>query len=316
MNIGNSLFPLVSIVLPTYNRAYILPRAIQSVFGQTYQNWELIIVDDGSIDATPDLVAGYHDARIRYIRHGTNKGLAAGRNTGLNAARADFVANLDSDDEWEAAKLEKEMAVFQKAPPNVCVVYSGYERKLARGTTVLLPSRTMPVKEGDLSNAFLEGNCISMQMAIIRKEAALRIGSFDERVEALQDWEFWLRLAPICEFRYVPEILTRGSVLPDSIAKNQQKRLRARVYIFQKHKALFQKNPSVYAWHAFTIGRAFAMMGNAAKAKNYFAIALHMRPFLPRYIVAYTTTVVGSAIGVPNLYTIIAKKKPYTTHPL
>ena len=95
---GKSTMPLVSIILPTYNRADTIRRAIRSVEAQTYTNWELIVIDDGSTDGTADQVAGL-DARVRIIRQG-NQGTAGARNAGLKASRGEYLAFLDSDDEW------------------------------------------------------------------------------------------------------------------------------------------------------------------------------------------------------------------------
>ena len=92
--------PRVSVVIPTYNRARLLPRAVGSVLAQTFEDWELIIVDDGSDDDTPDVIAGFEDARIRCIRHERNLGVSAARNTGIAAARGEYVTWFDDDDEW------------------------------------------------------------------------------------------------------------------------------------------------------------------------------------------------------------------------
>ena len=97
----------VSAIIPTYNRANIVIRAIQSVLNQTYQNFELLVIDDGSQDNTEEIVTGIHDNRIKYIRHEKNKGVAAARNTGIEAAKGEFIAFLDSDDEWLPNKLKR-----------------------------------------------------------------------------------------------------------------------------------------------------------------------------------------------------------------
>jgi glycosyltransferase involved in cell wall biosynthesis len=107
---------LVSVVLPTFNRGYCLERAIRSVLGQTYPDWELIVVDDGSTDDTQAVLESFKDPRIRVFRHSVNRGVAAARNTGLAAARGEFIAFLDSDDEWRPDKLTKQLDVMTRAP--------------------------------------------------------------------------------------------------------------------------------------------------------------------------------------------------------
>lgn len=122
--------PTVSVIIPTYNRAHLVGRAIQSVLNQTYKDFELIIVDDGSTDNTEDIIKKYQkkDERIKYIRRKKNKGGSVARNTGINAAIGEYIAFLDSDDEWLTEKLERQMKVFKSTSSEVGVVYSGFFR--------------------------------------------------------------------------------------------------------------------------------------------------------------------------------------------
>lgn len=105
--------PKVSVIIPTYNRAHLIGRAIKSVLNQTYKDFEIIIVDDGSTDKTEEVVKDFKDERVRYIRREKNKGGSAARNTGIKAARGEYIAFQDSDDEWLPEKLEKQMKAFE-----------------------------------------------------------------------------------------------------------------------------------------------------------------------------------------------------------
>lgn len=116
--------PTVSIIIPTYNRRQSIGRFIKSVLNQTYRDFELIIVDDGSTDNTRELVAGFNNERIRYVRHEENKGEAAARNTGIKAARGEYIASHDSDDEWLHEKLAKQIRAFENCSPEIGVVYN------------------------------------------------------------------------------------------------------------------------------------------------------------------------------------------------
>lgn len=116
--------PTVSVILPTYNRAHLLERAIQSVLDQTYPDFEIIVVDDASIDNTVNIIKGIINERIRYIRHEKNKGAAAARNTGIKLAKGKYIAFQDSDDEWLRDKLEKQIKIFETVSPEVGVVYT------------------------------------------------------------------------------------------------------------------------------------------------------------------------------------------------
>ena len=103
----------VSVIIPTYNRAKLIKRSILSVLNQTYQNFEIIVVDDGSADDTKSVVESFNNPKIRYIRHDINKGQSAARNTGIKNAKGKYIAFQDSDDEWLPEKLEKQMSCFE-----------------------------------------------------------------------------------------------------------------------------------------------------------------------------------------------------------
>ena len=117
---------LVSVIMPTYNRAHLLPRAIKSVLSQTFKDFELIIIDGGSIDNTEDVVKSFKDPRIIYINQGINQGISAAKNVGIMKAKGKYIAFIDSDDEWFSIKLEKQVKVFQKASNDIAVVHAGY----------------------------------------------------------------------------------------------------------------------------------------------------------------------------------------------
>src|SRR5690348_1065740 len=115
--------PVVSVILPTYNRASLISRAIRSVLNQTFTDWELLIVDDGSTDATEQLIRSRSaDSRIRYMKLPQNVGMCNARNHGIALARGEFIAFLDSDDEWLPTKLEKQLAVFRRDGPQTGLV--------------------------------------------------------------------------------------------------------------------------------------------------------------------------------------------------
>src|SRR5690348_13147078 len=109
----------VSVIIPTHNRSDFLRNAITSVLNQTYQDFEIIVVDDGSTDNTSEVVANFSDERITFIRHDTNKGGSAARNTGILASKCDYIAFLDDDDEWLPDKLRKQMEILVASPPEV-----------------------------------------------------------------------------------------------------------------------------------------------------------------------------------------------------
>ena len=121
--------PKVSVVVTTYNRAALLPRAIRSVLAQTYEDYELIIVDDCSTDDTPDVIRTFVDSRIRVVRHAENTGQSAAINTGIRLARGEYIAFLDDDDEWVESKLLRQVRALDESDPRVGLVYTWFDHR-------------------------------------------------------------------------------------------------------------------------------------------------------------------------------------------
>lgn len=208
---------LVSVILPTYNRAHTLLRAANSVLNQTYKNFELIIIDDCSTDNTEEVVKNIHDERIVYIRQFSNKGAAAARNTGIKIAKGDYVAFQDSDDEWLPEKLEKQMNVFKSVSLEVGVVYTGFWR-IEKGKKIYIPATKTTKKEVDIHNKLLKGNFITTQVAVVKKECFKKLGGFDERLPRLQDWELWIRISEHYGFYFIDEALAIVYLQKESIS--------------------------------------------------------------------------------------------------
>ncbi|MGB9587486.1 MAG: glycosyltransferase family 2 protein, partial [Armatimonadota bacterium] len=120
--------PTVSVVIPTYNRALLVERAIRSVLGQTYTDFEVIVVDDGSTDDTKRILAdlAHEDPRVRWFHHSENRGAQAARNTGCRAAEGEYIAFLDSDNEWLSNKLHLQMELLKEHGEYIGVVYCGF----------------------------------------------------------------------------------------------------------------------------------------------------------------------------------------------
>lgn len=139
--------PTVSVIIPTYNRAHTIKRAILSVLNQTYQGFEIIVVDDCSTDNTREVIEKFGDKRIRYIRKKANKGAAAAGNTGIKAVRGEYIVFLDSDDKWLPNKLDEQIKVLKVTSPKVGVVYTETQR-LMRGQEFFIPNPKIDKKDG------------------------------------------------------------------------------------------------------------------------------------------------------------------------
>lgn len=241
---NNTDRPLVSVILPTFNRAYILGEAIKSVLSQTYNNWELIIVDDGSTDKTADLVNTFKDKRIKYFKK-KNAGPCAARNYGISKSRGKWITYLDSDDVLLPACIETMVTELNKHPEAVFALPRGtrsldlYENgKLVKTVD---DSDDMPmaftVKDMFMRNARFA--CLGFMHLRRLYEEGLR---WDEKVGAMEDWEYMLTLGEKYPdgFLYVPEVLYdyHQRFGGDGRCSNSDYGTWADVfeYIYQKHK--------------------------------------------------------------------------------
>jgi glycosyltransferase involved in cell wall biosynthesis len=211
--------PKVSVIIPTCDRAEYLGVAITSVLNQTFQDFELIVVDDASIDSASDVVRSFHDDRVKFIRHETRKGGSAARNTGIVNSKCDYLAFLDDDDEWYPEKLARQMAVMLKSQPQVAVVYTGYV--LVHRSSGNIVSRMVPTQRGDLYHKLLESNPIGGTSSVMLKRTCLeKVGLFDESLPSFQDRDLWIRISREFQFDYVQEPLLNYFVHPQKVWTN------------------------------------------------------------------------------------------------
>lgn len=227
----------VSIIIPTFNRGYILADAIQSVLDQTYPHFELIIVDDGSTDDTAGVIDKFADDRIRLIRHTKNVGVATARNTGLRAAQCELVSFLDSDDLWKPDKLAREVKFLQNNP-GTDAVFTDLE-KIEGEWSVRSVVRTCPAFARLIGNADLSVGatvhrramylCMLQEMPIKIPATTFRHGAlrsawtFKETWKSGEDWEFLLRFARTHNFGFIDSPLAIQRVMSDSTLGQHKK---------------------------------------------------------------------------------------------
>lgn len=222
---------LVSIILPTYNRANYITRAIHSVLQQTYRHWELLIVDDGSSDHTHSVLRTISDPRIRLMRHSTNFGVALARNTALAAARGDLIAFIDSDDVWKPEKLRRQITFLQNNPQAAAVftdaVFRRNNTKVSSVTTYTpffarLIQATPRGPDGYLLSARQMYLCLLCELPIktptlvVQTNSLRDCGGFNEHYRCGEDWELFLRLSRTLTFGFLPEPLVEIEVLDDA----------------------------------------------------------------------------------------------------
>lgn len=182
--------PLVSVVIPTYNRQYTLQRAIESVIHQTDQNWELIIVDDGSTDHTVDWIR-HHYPRAKVFQQ-CHQGVSAARNHGIRQAKGDWIAFLDSDDAWLPAKLAHQMSRIRQ-DASIAIAHTN-EIWIRKGVRVNAMKKHVK-KGGWIFQHCLPLCAISPSSVIIHRQVFDHVGVFDETLPACEDYDLWLRIA-------------------------------------------------------------------------------------------------------------------------
>jgi len=272
---------LVSVVVPTHNRADIILDALDSVWRQTYRPIELIVVDDGSTDDTEVEVHKWRLSRerqeifsIRYVLQ-ENQGANAARNRGIKEARGEYVAFLDSDDRWLPEKLQKQMAIFH-ADPNVGGVYCGL-RYVDLKTGERAPSEPRAYPEGNLLHKLLVHDVTEGEPCwIVKKECLNQVGMFDVTLPARLGWDLWIRLSEKYKIGCIPEVLVEGgNHSGERVRSNPQREIEAHQTIFKKYaswrarfplwvslaarSAMYRRRGRVYFHRGISKKKAFIM---------------------------------------------------------
>ena len=220
--------PRVSIIIPTYNRADLIVRAIKSLQKQTVDNFEIFVVDDASTDNTGEVIKDLNDDRIKYIRLPENKGQCISRNIAIKQANGEFIGFLDSDDEWLPEKIEKQIRVFEESDdPKLAAVYCGYiEKDEVRNKTMSFTIDRNETK-GDYYKTLLSGHCPSTPtMFLVKKSVLDEVQGFDEFLPTFVDYDLWLRIARLgYSFDSVEEpLIVKYEHAGSQIAKDLKKR--------------------------------------------------------------------------------------------
>jgi glycosyltransferase involved in cell wall biosynthesis len=201
------MVPLVSVIIPTYNRAGLVAEAVASVEAQTFRDLEILVVDDGSTDNTPDVLALLEGVRV--LRHPTRRGVAAARNLGAAAARGEWLAFLDSDDLWLPEKLARQMAYLEERPG--LLLCQTDETWVRNGVRVNKPASHRKVA-GQIFLPSLARCMVSPSAVVLHRRLLADHGGFDENLPAAEDYDLWLRLTWRFEVGLVDEplIIKRG----------------------------------------------------------------------------------------------------------
>lgn len=229
---------LVSVVIPTYNREKTIKRSVDSVLNQTYDNIEVIVVDDCSTDKTYEVIKQYNDKRVRYYKLEKNSGACVARNFGIKQAKGKYIAFQDSDDEWYKNKIEFQIKnlVDNKSDIDFCE----YE-KIDEKNCIKFPNEKSKyyIKRFGIEKALRYGNFISTQLLLVKKEC-FNYYLFDKNLPRLQDYDLVLMLSSKFKFSYTKHCLVTLFVQDDSISKSNEK-LKKSIDIMFRKKYKYEK---------------------------------------------------------------------------
>ena len=272
----NNNLPLVSVIIPTYNRAYLIEQAIYSVLNQTYPNIELIIVDDASNDNTESIIKNFNDARISCIKQKQHAGAAAARNKGILESRGEFISFLDSDDTINPEKIQKQVNAILNADEDVAAVYCGLNLIDFKTKEIIGQS----IHKKNFYNNFKNGKFIltpTTGTILARKDAIVDIGGFDERLPAHQDTELAIRFCQKYNYLLLEEFLVNAVKNHDQISSVSKNHIKGKEIIFEKHKKFLSKH--ILYGLCKQIANYYIISGNSSKAIFYIKEALKLKPF-------------------------------------
>lgn len=260
--LNNSFFmPYFSVIIPSYNRAHIIKRAIQGVLEQTFQDFEIVIVDDGSVDNTEKIIQEYsNDKRIKYVFQ-NNSGVCAARNFGAKLAKGEFLVFLDSDDEVEKSWLQDFFVLAnQKYDWLSCSM-----KVVKPDSSEYFVSALSPYK-----NKKVEGNSIPGSWAI-KRDVFVKVGMFDENIKFGENVELRFRLNQekinigiTDKYNFIYYESESGG------SKNLKNRIDSNLYMIEKHNRFFQERPHLLRLYLQNIAVAYAKLGIWNKARIYF----------------------------------------------
>lgn len=225
--------PRVSIIIPTYNREKLILKALESIFNQSFQDFEILIIDDASTDNTEQVLKDLNHPQLRYFKLEKNGGQCIARNFGSTKAYGEFIAFLDSDDEWLPEKLEKQVELFDKGSKRMGGTYgNSYTTDVIKDETTLIKTNNF---RGDIHKKFLRGFCPpTPSMFMVRREAFEKVNGFDEALVTFVDLDLWMRISEHYDFDYVDDpIIIKYEQIGDQYVNNFDKRYRG-YHLFMK----------------------------------------------------------------------------------
>jgi glycosyltransferase involved in cell wall biosynthesis len=287
--------PQVTVIIPTYNRAQFIHLAITSVLAQTFQDYEIVIVDDASTDNTELIVKSFSCEKIRYIRHDKNKGEAEARNTGVKNSQGEFIAFIDDDDEWMTEKLERQVKLINQCEKRVGAIYTGI-------LVIDMESRKkvdhiVPQKRGYIYNDLLAEKCpMAPSTLLLKEECFKKVGSFDASIKYGTDYDMWIRIAKEYYFEYIEDPLVKYYIHNNKLSGNYANFAEGAEAILAKYGKVLSKNKIGLSRHLFELGLAYCESERASKGRRALMNAIYLYPWEKRYYTNFILSLFGGTI--------------------
>ena len=283
--------PCVSVIIPTYNRCTILSRSIQSVFNQSFTDFECIVVDDGSNDHTAVLIDSFDDDRLIYFRHENNRGASAARNTGIRNAKGDLIAFLDDDDEWLPTKLEKQIPLLQSLHQSYGLVYCWMDYYDDKENVIY---EHHPKYKGYVFPQVLDaqrlGGCPTL---LVRRDVFARVGFFDESLPRGNDGDFIRRVCQKYEVDYVPEVLvyvySSHSIgqISDNNPKGINNHIISQLVKLRKFEDVLERFPKERGNVFLSLAQSYRQLNDLQNCLYYYFKAFGSYPFSRKYLLSF-----------------------------
>lgn len=300
--------PLVSVIIPAYNAAKFIAKTIESVLSQTYKNIEVLVIDDGSQDATAEIVRSIaqKDSRVVLLQQ-ENSGVAAARNLGIDKSKGEFIAPIDADDIWYPQNLEKQVQCILQAEPSVGLVYSWS-----------VDINEQDKLTGDFRSAKIEGNVFTTLLChnflgnasstLIRRSCVEKIGGYNTQLKAqdaqgCEDWDFYLRIAEHYQFKVVPEFFIGYRKIANTMSGDYKKMAKSHDLMLQeiqqKHseipKELYQLSKSSFYMY---LARQSSIYNNHSNTLYWLSQALKADAITPIFRIGLYTLTIKSLLGL------------------
>ena len=223
--------PKVSVVIPSYNAMAYLPKTLESLLGQTFTDFEVLIINDGSSDHIVEWSSQIEDARVKLISQ-DNKGTSAARNTGISQSKGEYIAFLDADDLWEPTKLEKQvLCLDSKKSVGLVYTWTAYIDQFGIPTKRVIAFS----EEGQVWEKLVVKDIVcNGSSAMVRRSCLEHIGEFDSDMQPVEDWDMWIRLSAHYSLAVVKKVLVYYRQHPHSLSQNRPRMIRAFAQVIEK----------------------------------------------------------------------------------